>query len=36
VEAELPNGFPSRVWTSTAAGMKRHAQSCLQAPQTSL
>ena len=36
VEAELPDGFPSRVWTSTAAGMRRHVTSFLQAPQASL
>lgn len=36
VEAELPEGFPSRVWTSMAAGMKRHVQSFLQASETSL
>jgi serine/threonine-protein kinase HipA len=35
VEAELPDGFPSRVWTSTAAGMRRHVNSFLQAPQAS-
>lgn len=33
VEAELPEGFPLRVWTSTAAGMKRHVNLFLQAPQ---
>ncbi len=32
VEAELPDGFPSRVWTSIAAGMRRHANAFLQAP----
>lgn len=32
VEAELPDGFPSRVWTSTAAGMRRHVNLLLQAP----
>lgn len=36
VEAELPDGFPSLVWTSTSAGMKRHVQSFLQAPRASL
>lgn len=36
VEAELPDAFPQRVWTSTAAGMKRHVQSFLQTPETSL
>ena len=36
VEAELPDAFPSRVWTSIAAGMKRHAQSFLQASDTSI
>ena len=35
VEAELPEGFPSRVWDATAAGMKRHVQAFLQAPETS-
>jgi len=35
VEPELPDGFPSRVWTSTAAGIRRHAQSFLQASQAS-
>jgi len=35
VEAELPDGFPSRVWASTAAGIRRHAQSFLQASQAS-
>ncbi len=33
VESQLPDGFPSRVWTSVAAGMRRHANSFLQAPQ---
>lgn len=32
VEAELPDGFPSRVWTAIAAGMRRHANAFLQAP----
>ncbi len=36
VEAELPDGFPSRVWTAIAAGMRRHANAFLQAPQASL
>lgn len=31
VEAQLPDGFPSRVWTSTAAGMRRHVSLLLQA-----
>jgi serine/threonine-protein kinase HipA len=35
VEAALPEGFPSRVWTTTSAGMKRHVQVFLQALQTS-
>lgn len=30
VEAELPEGFPSRVWSSTSAGVRRHVQSFLQ------
>ncbi len=36
VEAELPDAFPSRVWASTAGGVKRHVQSFLQAPETLL
>jgi serine/threonine-protein kinase HipA len=36
VEPELPDGFPSRVWTSTTAGMRRHVNLFLQAPQASL
>ncbi|MGD9831241.1 MAG: type II toxin-antitoxin system HipA family toxin [Piscinibacter sp.] len=35
VEAELPEGFPSRVWDSIASGMRRHVDVLLQAPQTS-
>ena len=35
VKAELPVAFPSRIWTSISAGMKRHAQSFLRAPETS-
>ena len=35
VKAELPVAFPSRIWTSISAGMKRHAQSFLRAPDTS-
>ncbi len=35
VEAELPARFPSRVWTSIRAGMKRHVRSFLQAPEAS-
>lgn len=35
VEAELPDGFPSRVWASTAAGTRRHANALLQVPQAS-